>query len=204
MKRKALLATALICVTCIGLTACSKSEEKTAQDAVNEAIEEAADSISDAVDDLTEGLGDSGSASEGDSDTVDMSAATEKEWGNFTISVPGGWEFSGGDVFDSEDTSLFSLKQSTLKYFDIKESDKETGMNTYNYNKDTYTNGQKDVSGTIGDFSWTGFQYEDGFGGYGFELYTEVGDKLVRVSSAGYEFGSAIPEAVLATLHVKG
>ena len=75
-------------------------------------------------------------------------------------------------------------------------------MNQYNYNKDTYTIEQKDVSGTIGDYTWTGFQYSDGFGGYGFELYTEVGDKVVRISSAGYEFGSAVPEAILATLHV--
>ena len=191
MKKK-IIALGLILAMSFALTACDKATEE----AVDDAAQDVVDSITDAVDDLT---GDSGSAG----DSVDMSTATEQTWGVFTISVPAGFEFKTGYSLDETDKECCSVKESTFKYFDISRADKEQGMSTYNYNKENYTNEQKDVSGQIGDFNWTGFQYSDGFGGYGFELYTEVGDKVVRISSAGYEFGSAVPEAVLATLHVK-
>ena len=190
MKKRWLVVVALAAVLSIALTACTKKEEEEMAQEVVDAIEEEVDEVS-------------GESDDAGGDTVDMSSATVKEWGAFTVSVPTGFEFQGGDVLDEEDKECFSVKESSFKYFDFNRQDKENGMAHYKNNKETYTNGQTDVSGTIGDFSWTGFQYEDGFGGYGFELYTEVGDKVVRVSSAGYTFDSAVTEGILGSLHVK-
>ena len=75
--------------------------------------------------------------------------------------------------------------------------------NHYNYNKSTYTNEQEDVSGKYGDIEWTGFQYSDGWGGYGFELIATVNEKPVRVSSAGFKFDSEEAKTILNSLSVK-
>ncbi|MBO4394860.1 MAG: hypothetical protein J5819_00755 [Eubacterium sp.] len=202
MKKKIVVVMALAAAMSFGLTACGDGKNDAISDAIDSAAEDVADAIGDVAD--TFSLDSGSNESDGtSSDSVDMSTAKEETWGVFTISVPTGFEFKTGDTLDEKYEGSCSVKESTFKYFDIDISDKENGMNHYNYNKETYTNEQKDVSGTIGDFSWTGFQYSDGFGGYGFELYTEVGDQVLRISSAGYEFGSAVPEAILATLHVK-
>ena len=79
----------------------------------------------------------------------------------------------------------------------------DVSKNQYEYNKKTYTNEQKDVSGKYGDIEWTGFDYSDGFGGYGFEAYATANGKPVRVSCCGYKFGSEEAKAVLETLKIK-
>lgn len=129
-------------------------------------------------------------------------SATET-WGDLTVGVPDGWTFSKGDTFDETDTRYCSLKKSVLVFFDFKLEDESLAKQHYDYNKNTYTNEQVDVSGTYGTIDWTGFQYSDGWGGYGFELIAEVNGKPVRVSCCGYKFDSKEAKAVLESLVIK-
>ena len=223
MKKKVLVC-ALAMVMALSATACSadgkldKEESKQLEDlknAASEAVDNLADAASEAIGDAVEGIKDSDAvenladaASEaiGDAvngkDDIDFSSTTTKEWGDFTIDVPKGMEFSGGDFLDDKDTSVFSVKKSELSYFDFKEEDKDTQKQQYEYNKSTYTEEQKDVSGKIGDIDWTGFQYSDGFGGQGIELYAEANGKYIRVS-ATFGFDDEVTQKLLATLKVK-
>ena len=125
----------------------------------------------------------------------------QAEWGNYTVLVPEGFELVEAGDFSSYD---FSVKRSDFSYFDFNtEADDETMMMHYNYNKNTYTNEQIDVDATYGDNEWIGFQYSDGYGGYGFEAYTTIGEKIVRVSSAGFKFDSAEAKAILSSFSAK-
>lgn len=124
-------------------------------------------------------------------------------WGDLTVGVPADWTFRKGDAFDEEDTRYCSVKKSTFKYFDFKMEAKEVAEAQYNYNKQTYTNEQTDVSGTFAGIEWTGFQYSDGMGGFGFELLATVGEKPIRVSSCGFSFDSAEVKAVLESVVVR-
>ena len=121
-----------------------------------------------------------------------------KEASGYKVLVPEGFELQLPGDFSSFD---FSVRKSDFSYFDFNtEADDETMMQHYNYNKQTYTNEQEDVSATYGAAEWTGFQYSDGWGGYGFEAYTTMDGKIVRVSCAGFKFDSAEAEAILASL----
>lgn len=120
------------------------------------------------------------------------------EYKGYSVLIPEGFELKEPGEFSSYD---FSVRKSDFSYFDFNtEQDDDLAMQHYNYNKSTYTNEQKDVSATCGGNTWTGFQYSDGWGGYGFEAYTTLGDHVVRVSSAGFQFDSAEAQAVLASL----
>lgn len=131
-------------------------------------------------------------------------AAETAAWGDWSVAVPADFEFRGGDFWDEEDPRYFSVKKGELYYFDFKADDEKTIMNQYNYNKNTYTNEQKDVSGSYGGIDWTGFEYSDGYGGSGFEAYAMVGGKLIRVSSAGFPFDSEPAKTVLGSLTYAG
>ncbi len=121
-----------------------------------------------------------------------------KEALGYKVLVPEGFELAMAGEFSSYD---FSVRKSDFVYFDFNtESDDDLMMQHYNYNKNTYTNEQQDVAATCGANEWTGFQYSDGWGGYGFEAYTTVDGKTVRVSCAGFKFDSAEAEAILASL----
>ena len=138
-------------------------------------------------------------------DTEEEAAGEDETvtWGFYTVNVPAGYTFRGGDVFDENDTRYFQVKKSELTYFDFKaENSEDVMMNQYNYNKNTYTNEQTDVSGTFGDIDWTGFQYSDGWGGYGFELYATVNGKYIRVSAAGFAFDDEATKKVLGSLKI--
>ena len=129
--------------------------------------------------------------------------ATET-WGDLTVGVPTGWKFRKGDAFDEEDTRYCSvIKSDFITYFDFKMETKEIMEMQYNYNKQTYTNEQTDVSGTFAGIDWTGFQYSDGWGGYGFELYAMVGEKPIRVSACGFAFDSDAAKAILESVVVR-
>ncbi|MBQ2603216.1 MAG: hypothetical protein II583_07400 [Oscillospiraceae bacterium] len=121
-------------------------------------------------------------------------------WGDWTVEVPADFELKGGDVFDENDTRYFSVKKSSFSYFDFKAEGEDRIMSNYNYNKETYTNEQTDVSGSFGGNDWVGFQYGDGYGGYGFEAYTTVDGEMIRVSSAGFAFDNEIVGEVLGSL----
>ena len=129
--------------------------------------------------------------------------ASTETWGDYTVGIPEGWTFRKGDAFDDADTRYCSVKKSDFKYFDFKMETEETMTKQYEYNKNTYTNEQTDISGTYGGIDWTGFQYSDGWGGYGFELYAITNGKPVRVSSCGFKFDSPEAEAVLGSLKIQ-
>lgn len=125
-------------------------------------------------------------------------------WGDWSFAVPDGFELKGGDLWDENDPRYFSLKKSDFSYFDFKADDENTIMNSYNYNKQTYTNEQKDVQARLGDIEWVGFQYGDGFGGQGFEAYATVDGTPIRVSSAGFPFDSDTAKEILGSLKHSG
>ena len=131
-----------------------------------------------------------------------VTIAKTETWGDYTVGVPEGWEFRKGDAFDENDTHFCSVKKSSFSYIEFKMEDEKTMERQYNYNKKTYTNEQTDVSGKYGDIDWTGFQYSDGWGGYGIELYSTVNGKPVRVS-ATFKFDSEEVKTVLESLKIK-
>ena len=132
-----------------------------------------------------------------------VTIASTETWGDYTVGVPEGWTFKKGDTFDENDTRYCSVKKSSFSYFDFKMEKEEIYMQKYEQNKATYTNEQTDVSGKIGDIDWTGFQYSDGMGGYGFELYALANGKPVRVSCCGFKFDSTEAKAILESLKIK-
>lgn len=116
----------------------------------------------------------------------------------WTVLVPEGFSLKEPGEFSYYD---FAVAKSEFSFFYfITEDDNEQMQKTYDYNKNTYTNEQTDVEATYGANTWTGFQYSDGWGGYGFEAYTYFGEKMVRVSSCGFRFDSEEAKAVLASL----
>lgn len=126
---------------------------------------------------------------------------TAGSWGAYTVLIPDGYELKEGGEYSSYD---FSVRKSDFKAFDFNtEADDDNMMQHYNYNKETYINEQIDVAADYDGTEWTGFQYSDGFGGYGFEAYTTLNGKIVRVSGIGFTFDSAEAEAVLESFGVK-
>lgn len=134
-----------------------------------------------------------------------ITIASTETWGDFTVGVPEGWTFRKGDVFDEEDTRYCSVKKSDFSYFDLKMQEENIATQQYAYNKNTYTNEQVDITVNYGGISWTGFQYSDGWGGYGFELIGYAGDdnKIVRISSCGFAYDSEAAKTVLGSLVIK-
>ena len=122
-----------------------------------------------------------------------------ESYGDYSVLVPAGYSLEGpASEFSYYD---FNVQKSAFYYFYfITTDDDDRIMRDYEYNKNTYTNEQEDVAAVYGENAWTGFQYSDGWGGYGFEVYATVGGKLVRVSSAGYRFDSPEAEAILGSL----
>ncbi|MBO4211641.1 MAG: hypothetical protein J5878_03195 [Oscillospiraceae bacterium] len=181
MKLKNMIALLLAVCLCMGLCACGGSDPKETTSASQGKPE---DTATDAP------------------NTTEAPAAQAQTatWGDWTIDVPAGCELKGGGFMDENDGRYFSVKKSSFSYFDFSADGEEQIMNHYNYNKSAYTNEQKDVSGTFGGTEWTGFQYSDGFGGYGFEAYATVDGEMIRVSAVGYAFDSELANAVLSSL----
>lgn len=178
MKRKNRIACLLVCCLCLSLCACGSSEPKT-----------------------TEANGTVPSKTEAAQTQATEAAQTQTlSCGDWTVDVPAGFEFKTGDFLDENDTRYFSVKKSSFSYFEFSADGEERVMNKYNYNKNTYTNEQKDVKGTFGGHEWIGFQYSDGYGGYGVEAYTTIDGQTIRVASVGYAFDNEILAAVLGSL----
>lgn len=124
-------------------------------------------------------------------------------WGRVSVSAPPTFKLKKGDTFDENDENYFSLKVSDFKYIDFKSESADTIDKQYEYNKKTYTNEQTDVSATYGDYTWTGFQYSDGFGGYGFEAYVSNPTGInFRVSSAGYKFDDNTIKDIFSSINI--
>ena len=136
-------------------------------------------------------------------ETPALAIATTEVWGDFTVGIPEGWTFRKGDAFDDDDTRYCSVKKSDFSYFDLAMESENIATQKYNYNKNTYTNEQVDITCTYGGINWTGFQYSDGWGGYGFELIATVNDKPVRVSCCGFRYDSEAAKLVLESLVIK-
>ena len=133
---------------------------------------------------------------------IDASVGQTMTWGNYSFFVPDGMTLKGGDTFDENDPRYFSIQKSSLSTYDFKTEDSEENMmNTYNYNKKTYTNGQFDVEAEYGGIKWTGFQY-DGFGTPGFEAYTTIDGVYLRVSCTFHAFDNDIAKAILGSIKI--
>ena len=123
------------------------------------------------------------------------------EYGSYTVLVPEDFVLKEPGEFSYYD---FSVQKNELVFiYFITEDDNEDMLADYEYNKNTYTNEQQDVEAVYGANAWTGFQYSDGWGGYGFEVYTALGEKIIRVSSCGFAFDSPVVEAVLSSFGAK-
>ena len=216
MKRR-LIVCAVVTAICVGITGCgsdSGSSDTTAEvqkaldetsdavdklgDAISDSVTEAASEISGSLDEINDQI------TESQEDPFTMDGATETEWGDFVVSVPQGYELKGGDVFDDTDPNIFKVMKSDFDYIEFKsESDKQM-MQNYNYNHDTYTNEQQDLPKVdYAGVDWTGFQYGDGFGGYGFEMYGKIGDKNIRISAAGFAYDSEEAKGIIGSLKLK-
>ena len=211
MRKKALVCL-LTAVLCFSMTACGESggNETTTNDATTETsdntetsdtAEETTDASGEETDDYD--MEDLASDLMATSEPFTMDGAKEETWGALTVSVPNGWEFRKGDTFDEKDERYCSVKKSDFVYFDFKMEDEETIKQNYDYNKKTYTNEQTDVGGKIGDIEWEGFQYGDGFGGYGVEIFAKSSKKPIRLSIAGFAFDSPETKAILESLKIK-
>ncbi|MCR5149381.1 MAG: hypothetical protein K6C35_10525 [Eubacterium sp.] len=184
MRIKRLGSIVLALSMCACLTACGSSDDK-----------------SDKKDETTKAP----AATEAPVATEAPAAGAEtKTSGGWSVEVPAEWEFKIGDFIDENDTRYFSVKKSSFKYFDFSADDDESIKKNYDYNKKTYTNEQTDFKATFGSAEWEGFQYSDGFGGYGFEAFATVGGKLIRVASAGFKYDSEEAKAVLGSLKFDG
>ncbi len=139
-----------------------------------------------------------------DTEDTGIKPAETKTAGSWSVDVPDGFEFAIGDVFDENDDRYFSVKRTFLSYLDFSADGEELIKLHYNDNKNTYTNEQTDVSATYGANEWTGFQYSDGFGGFGFEAYTVISGQYIRVSSAGFRFDDAAVQQILASVQYTG
>ena len=196
--KKILILMLLALSLCVCLTACgdddsdSGSKKKKNKKADTEKEEIFDDDDDDDDDDVTP-----------NPTPASVTIASTETWGDYTVGIPADWTFRKGDVLDDNDTRYCSVKRSDFSYFDFKMESEDLAKQHYEYNKNTYTNEQTDVSGTYGDIEWTGFQYSDGWGGYGFELYATVNGKSVRVSSCGFKFDSEEAKTVLGSLVIK-
>ena len=207
MKKKALICL-MTAVLCFGMTACGESSEETApaDQTATEASDTAGDTTDAADSETTDASADDASADASTDDAAassdfSMDGAEEQTWGAYTVSVPSGWEFKKGDALDEKDERYCSVSKSFITFFDFKMEDEDVAKQQYEYNKNTYTNEQSDVSGKIGDIDWVGFQYSDGLGGYGFELIGQTASgKPIRVSCSGFKFDSPETNAILGSL----
>ena len=185
MKKLKILALLLTAVMSLSVTACGgdPSSDSKAESSSSESSEDTFDY-------------------EYSSSEIDASVGQTMTWGSYSFFVPDGMTLKDGDTFDENDPRYFSIQKSSLSSYDFKTEDSEENMmNTYNYNKKTYTNGQFDVEDTYGGIKWTGFQY-DGFGTPGFEAYTTIDGVYLRVSCTCHAFDSDIAKAILGSIKI--
>lgn len=182
MKLKNRIALLLVCCLCLSLCACGSNEPK----------------ATDGKQGTTAGGTTAGSTAV--PGTTEPAASQTMRCGDWTVEVPAGYELKIGDFMDETDTRYFSVRKSNFSYFDFSADGEESIRRHYYYNRETYINEQKDVKGRFGGNEWVGFQYSDGYGGYGVEAYAFVGGEMIRVASAGYDFDSDVLKAVLGSL----
>lgn len=180
---KKLTASLLTLVMAFSLAACGGDDTPPADDTV---VDEVVDQQADDVEEEEEG--------------VDEVAA----YGDFAaVLVPAGFTWEK-DFWNEQNEAYIKVLRSDFAYFEFmnyfeQESDM---LSAYQSVKDTYTNEQVDVSATYNGIEWIGFQYSDGFGGYGFEVYTTIGQNFVRVSGTGFAFDHETAQAVLGSLEM--
>ena len=181
MKKKSIAAAALALSMCACLCACGGKDDNKGDNGSTTTTAAAVET----TEEVTE---------------APAAAAETKTAGEWSVDVPAEWEFKIGDVFDENDTRYFSVKKSTFSYFDFSADGEESIKKNYDYNKNTYTNEQTDFKQTFGDAEWTGFQYSDGFGGYGIEAYATIDGVMIRVASAGFKYDSEEAKTVLSSV----
>ena len=176
MKIKRSVALLLACCLCLSLCACGSDEPK----AATENNQKTTDSPAP--------------------ETTEAAQTQTVRCGDWTVDVPVGYELKIGDFLNENDTRYFTVKKSSFSYFEFSADGEERIMNKFNYNKNTYTNEQKDVKGSFGGREWIGFQNSDGYGGYGVEAYATIDGEMIRLAAVGYAFDSEILSAVLSSL----
>ncbi|MEE3467564.1 MAG: hypothetical protein VZQ83_03905 [Eubacterium sp.] len=194
MKKK-ILVCMLTAMMALGLAACGSDSSAPASDDTSSDVTTDAGS----TDTTDAGTTDAGTTEE----AFSMDGAKEETWGDLTVSVPAGYEFKKGDALDEKDTRFCSVRKNDFHYIDFKMEDDDVCQQQYEYNKKTYTNEQKDITGTYADIAWTGFEYGDGLGGKGFEAYAKVNGKNLRISGASVAFDSEEAKAILGSVKVK-
>ena len=131
----------------------------------------------------------------------DAAGGSTDGFGDFaSILVPENFEFKR-DSWNEENPHFVTVKRSDFAYFDFRSfTTEEELMKEYEYCKKTYTNEQQEVSANYGGIDWAGFQYGDGMGGYGLEVYAIMGSYYVKVSSAGFAFDHETAQAILGSV----
>ena len=175
----------------VKITITDSGSDKSAEITVNPADMPFADSALDVMSGSDANSGNGG----------DAAGASTDGFGDFgSILVPEEFEFKR-DSWNEENPHFVSVKRSDFAYFDFHSfTTEEELMKDYEYCKKTYTNEQEAVSANYGGIDWTGFQYGDGMGGYGIEVYAIMGSYYVKVSSAGFAFDHEIAKAVLGSV----
>ena len=191
MKKK-ILVCMLTAAMALGLVACGDSSAPATNDTTTT---DAGTTDAGSADGTT----DAGTTEE----AFSMDGAKEETWGDLTVSVPSGYEFKKGDALDEKDTRYCAVRKNEFHGIEFKMEDDDVCKQQYEYNKKTYTNEQKDVTGTYADIAWTGFEYSDGLGGKGFEAYAKVNGKNLRISGLSVGFDSEEAKAILGTVKVK-
>lgn len=180
---KKLTASLLALMMAFSLAACGGGEEAPPAD----------DTVVDEVVDLPE---DEAEEEEGTDEVVAFG-----DYAAFLVPAGFTWE---KDSWNEQNEAYINVERSDFAYFTFQNYfERESDLTSaYNSVKNTYTNEQVDVSANYNGIDWTGFQYGDGMGGYGFEAYATIGQNYVRVSSAGFAFDHETAQAVLGSLEM--
>ena len=153
---------------------------------------------------LSGSLDDNNTPADDDASSGEVGGGTEG-FGDFvSVLVPEEFTFKR-DSWNEDNPHYVSIEKSDWTYFNLHNFTTEDEMKSdYEYVKKNYTNEQVDVSANYGGIEWTGFQYSDGFGGYGFEVYTIIGANYLRVTGVGLAFDHETSIAVLGSIVMAG
>lgn len=125
----------------------------------------------------------------------------EEIWGRYTVLVPSGMEFSGGNILDPNDPKTFTIKDpdSSYNYISFSMYDLDACERSVRGTKEA--NGADDVTLELDGAVWTGVAYKYGSSD-AFQLYAEVDGEYVLVTSFGFPYDGALVKAVLGSVSI--
>lgn len=135
------------------------------------------------------------------SGSTDIGEGETESFGDFEeILIPAEFTLKH-DGLDEDNPHYISVASDDWAYFTFRNfTEKDEMESDYDYEKENYTDGQTDVSANYGGIDWTGFQYDDGYGGDCFEVYATIDGNYLRVSSAGFTFDDPTTQAILGSV----